>query len=195
MIKINNYEQVETFKTVPKLPKGAYILKVLDVEVLENSYGTKLKLAVDIAEGEYKDHYKQRYENRLKEDEKWKGNYYIPVPGGDDSETDETKAKIFKTAMDKFEASNKNFKCDADKGFDEQTLKGLFIGGLFNSKSWEMDGRTGVFTNLKELETVQNIKNGTYTLPSDDIKENNAGVGSNGFMNIPDGIDEELPFN
>lgn len=199
MIQINNYNNVEPFKQVPKLQKGAYILKVLDVEVYSNDYGTKLKLAIDIAEGDFKDHFKKRYENRTNEDEKWKGNYYIPIPSGDGSDTDETKAKIFKTAMEKFEASNKNFKCNAENGFDEQSLKGLLIGGLYNLKSWEMNGRTGTFANLKDLETVENVKNGTYTMPSDDITtastSQTGGVGSDGFMNIPDGVDEELPFN
>lgn len=104
----------------------------------------------------------------------------------------------FKTVMNAFEDSNKGYRFD----WDEKKLKGLLIGALFNNKEYEFNGRHGFFTNCHSLVTVEKIRSGKFEIPADTLLKNNGqqsgGYGkpdADGFMNIPDGIDEELPFN
>ena len=54
-------EQVEW----EQLPKGAYVIKLMNVkeEANKNSSGTHLAIAFDIAEGEYQGFYKKAFEN------------------------------------------------------------------------------------------------------------------------------------
>lgn len=55
------------------LPKGAYVIKFLDVkeEANKNNEGSHLKIAFDIAEGEYAGFYKKAFDANTKEDKKW----------------------------------------------------------------------------------------------------------------------------
>ena len=98
-----------------------------------------------------------------------------------------------------FEDSNPGYRWN----WEEWTLKGKLIGALFNNKEYEFDGRHGFFTNCHSLVTVEKICSGKFTIPEDTLlkekRDNGYPAGStpgiDGFMNIPDGIDEELPFN
>ena len=101
----------------------------------------------------------------------------------------------FKTIMMNFEESNPGYHWD----WDEQTLKGKLIGALFNNKEYEFNGRHGFFTNCHSLVSLEKIRSGSFEIPADTLLKKNQDqphgtpVGD-GFMSIPDGIDEELPF-
>ncbi len=105
----------------------------------------------------------------------------------------------FKTVMTNFEESNKGYHWN----WNEQTLKGLMIGALFNNKEYEVDGRRGFFTNCHSLVTTEKIRSGKFEVPADTLLKSgpsqNYGTPSSvgdGFMNIPDDVsDEGLPFN
>ena len=99
--------------------------------------------------------------------------------------------------MEAFETSNEGYHWN----WDEKTLKGKIIGGLFNNKEYDFEGRHGFFTNCHSLMDVQRIRNGKFTIPKDTLLKTGrntypagATQGADGFMNIPDEIDEELPF-
>lgn len=101
--------------------------------------------------------------------------------------------------MEAFESSNTGYHWN----WDERTLKGKLIGAVFNNKEYDIDGRTGFYTNCHSLMDAQRIRDGKFRIPADTLlknRGNNAGNSSaaatdgDGFMNIPDGIDEELPF-
>lgn len=99
-----------------------------------------------------------------------------------------------------FEASNQGYHWN----WDEQTLKGKRIGALFNNKEYDFEGRHGFFTNCHSLVTAEKIRSGKFEIPADTLLKKNSGQPSgscassvgDGFMNIPDGVDDEaLPFN
>ena len=58
------------------------------------------------------------------------------------------------------------------------------------------DGSIGSATNLARLCKVSMIREGTYSLPADKILDASKLVGTDadGFMTIPDGAGDELPF-
>ena len=199
MKKLNGYQAAQAYSDQEKLSPGGYVLKILDVKYQENSWGDVILLSFDIDEGENKGFFAANYKAQTQEDKKWKGTYRLRVPKDDGSEQDNWAMRRFKTVISNFEESNQGYHWD----WDEQKLKGKLIGALFNNKEYEFDGRHGFFTNCHSLVTVEKIRSGKFEIPSDTLlkeKGNNGyPVGStpgiDGFMNIPDGIDEELPFN
>lgn len=195
MKKIENFDKVEAYKGTEKLPVGAYILKVKNVHYKEgkNGYSDQIVLMFDIQEGEYKDFYARNFENQPEEDKKWKGTTRIYVPKDDGSEKDEWTKRKFKTIIEKFEESNNGYNWN----WDESTLKEKLIGGLFNEKEYNFNGREGFFTQCKVLTSVDNIKKGNYKLPDTQyltVDKKSQNKTSDGFIDIPAGTDEELPF-
>lgn len=200
MEKLKGYDSAQAISEQERLPVGGYILKILDAEEIVNEYGKTLKLSFDIAEGDFKDFFAKNYKAQTGEDKKWKGTYRLRVPKDDGSEQDEWTMRRFKTVMLNFEESNPGYHWD----WDEKKLKGKKIGALFNNKEYDFEGRHGFFTNCHSLVTVEKIKSGNFKIPDDTLlknQNNNNGYpasstpAGDGFMNIPDGIDEELPFN
>lgn len=201
MKKLNGYEKAQACSDTERLPVGGYVLKILDAVEQDNSdkgWNNQLIISFDIAEGEHKDFFAANYKAQTGEDKKWKGTYRLRVPKDDGSEQDNWTMRRFKTVMNAFEDSNKGYRFD----WDEKKLKGLLIGALFNNKEYEFNGRHGFFTNCHSLVTVEKIRSGKFEIPADTLLKNNGqqsgGYGkpdADGFMNIPDGIDEELPFN
>lgn len=198
MKKLNGYAAAQTYSDQERLPVGGYVLKILDVKYQENDWGDVIILSFDIEEGEHKGFYAANYKAQTQEDKKWKGTYRLRVPKDDGTEQDNWTMRRFKTVISNFEDSNQGYHWN----WDEQTLKGKLIGALFNNKEYRFNGREGFFTNCHSLVTVEKIRSGEFKIPADTLlrdkpNSNNlagAATDSDGFMNIPDGIDEDLPF-
>lgn len=192
--RFNDYDKTQSYSDYQQLPKGGYVLKIMGAEVCENSKGQYVKISCDVAEGEYKDFYANEYRNQQSEDKKWHCNYLLNVPLDDGTEQDGWTKRRFKTVIEALEESNSGYHFD----WDEKKFKGKLIGGLFNEREYEKDGNVRRATNLAQLCTVEKIRSGNYKIPADKLLNSNgstSAAASDGFMNIPDGIDEELPFN
>ena len=196
MKKPNNYDKAQEYTPAKKIPAGAYICKILNVEEQTNDYGTKLILAFDVIEGEFKDFYKEQYNAQTQEDKKWKGNYRLACPE-EDAEENDWKLRVFKSAIHKFEDSNDGFHWD----WDEKKLKGLKVGVLIREKEYDYEGRQGFWSEPFSLINVEDVKNGNFEIPEtkylDENNKNNVTPAPNdGFLTIPDNVDDGgLPFN
>lgn len=184
-----NYKKAQAYTQQERLPIGGYVLKILNVEYKENDWGDQLILSYDVAEGDQKDFYKRNYQNQTTEDKKWKGTTRINVPKDDGTEQDEWKMRSFKSMVEAFEDSNQGYHW----AWDENTLKDKLIGGVFNDKEWEMNGRTGFFTNCHHLTSVENIRTGNFKIPDATLLKTKGEPADNNWMNV-DGDQEELPF-
>lgn len=200
MKKLNGYEKAQAYSDTERLPVGGYVLKILDAVEQDNSdkgWNNQLIISFDIAEGEHKDFFAANYKAQTGEDKRWKGTYRLRVPKDDGSEQDNWTMRRFKTVMNAFEDSNKGYRFD----WDEKKLKGLLIGALFNNKEYKFNGRHGFFTNCHSLVTVEKIRSGKFEIPADTFLKGNGQQSSRqpdigtDFMQIPDGIEEELPFS
>lgn len=189
------FDRNNTYKDTERLPVGGYVLKIMDAKEMENDWGNTLVLSFDIAEGEYKDYFAQNYKSQQGEDKKWKGNYRLRIPKDDGSEQDAWTIRRFNTVVVNLEESNVGYHWD----WDERKLKGKLIGGLFNNKEYSFGGRHGFFTNCHSLIPVEKIRSGNYEVPADTLlkssgpQEVGQSVGD-GFVTVPDSIQEELPF-
>lgn len=195
MKQLNGYAEAKAYTEQERLPVGGYVLQIIDVKYQTNDWGDIILLSFDIAEGEHKGFFKENYNQQTGEDKKWKGTYRLRVPKDDGSEQDQWTMRRFKTIITAFEESNSNYHWN----WDEQTLKGKTIGALFNNKEYELNGRHGFFTNCHSLIAAEKIRSGKFTVPEDTLLKKGGNAtqprpDADGFINIPDGIDEELPF-
>ena len=98
--------------------------------------------------------------------------------------------------MENIETSNPGYSWN----WDENSLKGKLIGGLFAETYTVIDGKEIKYVSLvpKNIRNVDCIRKGNYKLP-DPIKKNGATgsvstTNSTDFVNVADGAGEEIPF-
>ena len=187
MKPIANYENVKASGDYKKLPEGIYKLIIKGVKYQDNSaknYSDQLLIQYDIVEGDYKNFYTEQYNNNTAEDKKYKGIYRLYVPTEDGSEKDNWSKAKFKAVTNAVEDSNPGYAWD----WDEQKLVGKVIGGVFNLKEYEYNGREGFFTNLFKVISVNEMA--TAKVPEPTLLKKK----DTGFMNVPEGGPDEIPF-
>lgn len=192
MKKFNGYDEIKAYQEKERLPRGAYILKILNAEEVTNSFGTVLVFSFDIAEGEFKDFYRQDYNNQFQEDKKWKGTYRLFEPREDGSQRDAWTKSKFKGVMTAFEESNPGYHFD----WDEKKLVGKLIGGLFINKEWEMGDRSGWFTSCERFVDIMSVRNEKYTMPADKPLKKEGTAAAQEFATMAsDDEDADLPWS
>lgn len=160
MKKWNDYEATQVMGVKKKLPAGAYKCRVLAAEEREYGWGTVLLIYFDIAEGDYKNFYREQYEKQTK-DKKWKGVYRLSVPKDDGTEKDEKLKKAFKTFMYHIESSNSSYKWD----WNEASLISKYFGGIFSEKEYEVDGNRGLYTTIRYTTGLDGLGNAQIPKP------------------------------
>ena len=189
-----NYEEANAYTDSERLPAGGYVLKIEDVKYEAGQEGKSdvIIFRFDIAEGDYTGFFRKNFEENIQEDKKWRGTYRLYVPKDDGSEQDSWTMKRFKTVMNAFEDSNREYHWN----WDEMTLKGKLVGALFNDKEYSFKGRHGFFTNCHSLIPAERIRKGNFKIPEPTMLKMGLDLpqDSSGFMNIPDGTEEAIPF-
>ena len=185
--RFKDYDDTKAYGEIQQLPKGGYEMTVMGVQVESNSKGRYMKIACDISYGEYLGFFRTDYDNQQTEDKKWHCNYLLSVPNDDGTEQDGWTKRRFKTVMEAFEDSNSGYHWN----WDEESLKGKKIGGLFNIREYEKDGKVRSATNLAQLVSVKSIREKTYKLPEDKLL--NKKPSADGFINT--GTDSGKEFN
>lgn len=162
-----NYSGIEAHESVSvnNLPVGAYVGKIIKAEVEtvgsgENAF-ERLKIAVDVTEGDYKDHFRNQYNASLngRYPAKWKGviRYNIPKPG---SQYENGQKKALEHLAFCLEDSNAGYRWDGD----ETKMAGLVIGFSVREFDWimERDGvlDSGTSTEIGRAESVKRVKAG-----------------------------------
>lgn len=191
------YDKSKRKKSFERLPKDAYVVMIKGAkeEPNRNGGGSHLTLAFDIAEGEYKGFYQNQYDNRSDEDKKWPNDakFYVNVP-------DDNSASYvwdnWNTFFADLEDSNNGFVF----GGSPKELKGKLIGGKFHIEQTEYNGRIYDHTRLRWTCVASDVRNGSAgRLPDDKLlaaasQTAAPATDSNGFMSVPEGTDEEIPF-
>lgn len=196
MKKFAGYEAKKSEAAGAALPAGGYVAKILGAEVKEYEWGDVLIISFDIAEGEHKGF----FANRWKADEnsdferKWKGTFRLNIPTKKSRYPDSDK-RNFNNAMWAVETSNNGYTWN----WDESSLKGKMIGVLFRNREWEMNGNTGWTTECCSVTSVGDIRGGTFYTPKDKPLKNKPETAQKSpaetAMETADIIsDDELPF-
>ena len=184
-----------------KLPAGGYVCKVIGVKYTKGEEGKSdfIEIQFEIAEGEYKGFFQKQYEANTNEDKKYKGRTKIYIPTDDGSEKDGWTKKTFAGWTNAFEESNEGYLWD----WDEKKWKNKLIGIVFGETGTVISGRDVVYTEARFAVSAEKIRSGNYPAakfkakngyPSDGGSAN-SGSDNNGFLNIPEGAVEDLPFD
>lgn len=146
----NNIEAkgMEDFKS---LPIGAYECIIRSAEVYKNPTSEKesFRVQVDIANGEYKGYFQQRYNNDTRSDKTWDNNStrYLAFQGDNVS--------YFKGFITSVENSNPGYKWD----WDETKLTGKKICGVYQYEEYEkQDGTKAVKVRLNKFRSLDKMK-------------------------------------
>lgn len=175
-----------------QLPKGNYVCKICEVKEHTSKAGKPmLKIAFDIAEGEYKDFYKKRFDEDDREEKKWPADavYYMTIP-------EDGCAAFISDQWDTFWANVE----DSNNGYvftgDEKTVKGKTFGGIFRiEQSQAESGQIYNHTRLFRTRIAQDIRDGKVTWsPKDKIIEQDTSGELPDFLKVPEGAPSDLPF-
>ena len=194
--KFGDYEQTKGYSDGgEQLPRGGYVCKIIGAKVQENEYGQSIKIAYDIAEGEYKDFFQKKYDANTNEDKKWPGTFLLNVPSDDESQQDGWTKRRFRTFTDALEDSNTGYHFD----WDETKFKGKQVGFVFNYREWKApDGRYVMSPNVAKSTSTDKIRKGSFKVPEDKLQkkstDNTEQTGSGDLTIIPEGVNEEIPF-
>lgn len=184
-MKAINLTNVQEAGENTQLPAGGYVCKITNVEdVVDKEY---LLVEYDIAEGPFKDYYKKLEERA----NFWGGTMYKSY-----KEKALPMLKRFCSAVTK---SNGGYIFDAGaQNADEKTLKDKLIGLVLVEEEYlKNNGEIGSRLKVDYETEVEKIRKGDFKvkpkklLPQEQIPK----IPEGGFVNVPEGSQEEIPFN
>jgi hypothetical protein len=166
-----------------QLPPGGYIGKIVYAEEATSNNGNEMVvLDVDIAEGEYTNFFRDKYDMRMTDGQPW-GAKVRQVKSDD-------KPGFFKGFTEAIEQSNPSFKFPFDpRPLSE--LRGKKIGLVFGRDEFlTNDGEYKWATRVRGVRSVDAIRKGVKT-PEDKPMQRPQGRGAGTRMTPSD---EDLPF-
>lgn len=195
-MSLPTYDKSKRRKSFEILPKGAYVVKILNAKELKNKKetGSYLEIAFDIAEGEYKGFYMSQYENDTNEDKKYPADAYfrLTVPNANSQPFIWSNWNSFFADLE-----------DSNGGFvfsgDVSALKYKIIGGKFHNEQSEFNGKIYDHTRMRWTCVADDVRNGKPgRMPADKLIASPSATGSapseTDFMTIPAGAESEIPF-
>jgi hypothetical protein len=177
-----------------QLPKGKYVCTIKQVAVQNTKNGVQqFVILFDIAEGEYAGFYQKLFDADKAQsgaNAKWHGVFKQNMNG--------KGLPWFKGIITSIEKSN-GFTFQWDKQDNEKTLKDKKFGGVFRRRQFEgNDGSRPIVTELFRIRSLEGLKDAE--VPEDELLDDAQAkpapkTDSDGFMNIPEGADDEgIPF-
>lgn len=201
MKKPNNYENTQIQGEFTPVELGGHTLVIKQVE--ERTSKTNKPMVVvsfDFAKGDKQaGYFMEAFKNDIRPEKKWP-NQAMQYILTEDENGDCSRS--FKTFLTCVEHSNAGFTTQWVDNFGEQ-FKGKFVGGVFGPQMDYYDGKEREKRVLRWFVSTDKVAEATIPEMSETRAYKNHingyAAGStpagDGFMNIPEGIDEELPFN
>lgn len=188
------YDKNKRKKSFQQLPKGAYVVKIKDAKQEQWPSGDGvIRIAFDIAEGEYMGFYQNQFDNNTNEDKKWPMdavfNLNVPKDGCQQYVWDN-----WNTFFADLEDSNGGFVF----GGDLKSLRGKIIGGLFHNRQSQYNGNVYDHIVMRFTRPAADVRSGKFgKLPNDKLVDNVPKQSPNpdtGFISIEDTTEKVLPF-
>ena len=170
MNPISNWDDIDTsFVDTPLIADG-YICKILDAQIVTSKKNFEmLKLDLDISEGDFKNYFTSKFQQRKKfnANSKFPCSFYVLTDN----------LQRFKKFISDVEKSNPNFnfkKCN----FDEKALINKFVGFVFREEEFDFNSKRGFNVKPYFSTSTDNIRNKKFRVPpikflSDDMTEQN----------------------
>lgn len=198
--KPQGYDEVPAYTgEAMQLPAGCYVCKILGVKQEEDKGHDRFIMQFDIDEGEHKGFYQKQHSQATQTDPnfKYKGVHRQNMDG--------PGLPFFKGLITSIEKSNAKFVFPFGQQGNEKTLVGKRFGAVMGREEFlTSDGKKRMATKIVQIRSIEGLKDAK--IPEDKLLGENTGpapasvapqygpADKDGFMNIPDGIDEELPF-
>ena len=189
MEKPKFYDEAQVLGEFTPINLGGHKLVIMKVEEGTANNGNQyLKISFDTAKDDVQpNYYSNAYKNNTMDNKKWSGVTTV-FPTDRDGKT----SKSFKTFCTAVEHSNSGFNMVWGDQFCN-ALKGKAVGGVFGEE--EYVGNDGTIKTARKLFWFRGIdKVMDAEIPAKRTVEPQP-ASNDGFMNIPDSIDNELPFN
>lgn len=194
MQKPNNYDNTQASGDFTPVTPGGHHLIIKKVEESKTKTGKPMIIvAFDMADGDSQPKYfTTMFANDIRPDKKWprSGRQYIVT-----EDNDGNCSRSFKTFINCVERSNNGFQTTWGDAFASQ-FKNKRIGGVFGLVENEYNGKVTKRCELRWF--CDDSKADSANIPEPKLLPNtNKTVGVpdvNGFMSVPDGDDEEVPF-
>ena len=188
--KPNGYDEVQAGGDFTPIELGGHKLVIKKLAEVTASNGNKyLKVSFDTApDDKQPNYYTEAWKNDTREQKKW-GGVATVFPTDQEGKT----SKTFKQFCTSIEKSN-NSKIQWGAGF-ESSIVGKVIGGIFGEEEY--------LNNANEVKVARKLfwwrsTEGIIDAKIPEKRELRQDGGTSditeGFITIPDGIDEELPF-
>lgn len=203
MLKPNNYENTPVAGEFTPIELGGHVLVIKEVLELTSRTGKPMiKISFDTAGYDKQPHYfADLYKNDTRDEKKWPANGSLYMLTEDE---DRNCSKNFKTFIASVEKSNPGFVVQWGPSFGP-CFKDKLVGGVFGIVNDYYNGKTIKKRLLRWFRSIENVNeaeipNETETKAYKDNVGSYGGemqgtpVGNDGFMTIPEGIEEELPF-
>lgn len=198
MQKPNGYDEAKAGGDFTPVELGGHYLVIKQVsEKMNKNNQPMIVVLFDFAQNDAQaGYFMESFKNDIRPDKKWpnQATQYINV-----YDQDGKTSRNFKTFTTCVEHSNAGFTTQWGDNFCQQ-FKDKKIGGVFGE---QMDFYNGEEKKKRVLRWFVSYDR-VYDAQVPDLcesaafkqyKQNGAVASSDGFMNIPDGINEELPFN
>lgn len=180
-----------------QLPAGLYVCEILGVKQEEYNGHDRFVMQFDIADGEHKGFYQKQYnvEKATNQNAKYKGVHRQYM--------DSNSLPFFKGLMTSVERSNQGFHFPWGTQGNEKTLVGKKFGAVMGREEFlTADGEKRMATKIVQIRSIDGLKDAK--VPEDKLLDDapaasapapqQGAASEDGLMNIPDGINEELPF-
>lgn len=158
MQKPRNYDNTSSFGDFTPLELGGHVCKIIKVEETTSSTDrAMIKIALDIAEGNQKDYYRNQFNKDDRPDKKWGCVVYQLI-----EDRDGNTSKGFKTFIESVKKSNKGFNEDAiwNDNFASY-FKDKLIGGVFGREQYKAnDGKFKWSTKCVQFRSVDVVREG-----------------------------------
>lgn len=193
MKKPNNYDNTQASGDFTPIELGGHVLVIKEVLETQSRSGKEmLKVSFDFAQSDSQPGYFEKaFRDDIRPDKKWPvaGTTYILT-----EDQDGNCSRQFKTFTTSVEKSNIGFSIPWDERF-AQSFKNKLVGGVFGEVEEEYNGAEHTNRRLRWFRSTERIKEVDIPEKKELRKMSSSPTTSDdGFMNIPDGIDEELPF-
>lgn len=206
MQKPNNYDETQAGGEFTPVELGGHKLVIKQVKETKSKAGKDMiVIKFDFAEGDKQaGYFNEQFKNDIRPTKDWP---YQATQNTLVNENDGKCSRSFKTFITSVEHSNAGFKVKWGNEIDNWALQfqGKKIGGVFGEQMDYYNGeekKKRVLRWFCSLDKVADaaIPDMSETKAYKEYKQgggmpNYVAPGSDGFVNIPDGLDDELPFN
>ena len=196
MQKPNNYDETQAGGEFTPVELGGHHLVIKQVSETKSKAGKDMIVVLfDFDQNDKQaGYFTEQFKNDIRPEKKWPNQATQYIVTEDENGKCSRSFKTFTTCV---EHSNSGFTTQWGDNFGAQ-FKNKKIGGVFGIVEEEYNGERKKKRKLRWFTSSDKVAEAQVPeeklLPSNGFANPSDAIGTD-FMNIPDGIDEELPFN